>query len=366
MPKSAPLRDIAVTREEPATPRAGSATALPRAIATFRKKLVVAGDEGEDGGERLPVLHRAREGGGKLAKQQAGAGDVALVHLVAGREPARHDALQGNAAAAPKGCAESRPEDLRDPAKPPPHLGVVAAEAHHLAEPLVDGAVRPVPERPVLDHHHRHPAGDDAGHRPHRVVMVVGREVEAAPGRERLRLVEVSRPPLEHRRPRRRPPHRAAHPAPFDGRPGVKEQAVAHTGHRIARGEHVDENRVAAEHPIHRLPVRRLDPIAGGAGAGLESVREREGVRVRGGRRPLHFRHLDPGGAQVGRELLQTDVHDPDGPGQQILQAKPPVPPGSSPARPASPPSGSGAATPPGSESRPLDPRSRGSRSRSS
>ena len=209
--------------------------------------------------------------------------------------------------------------------KPRPHLGVVAAEAHHLAEPLVEGAVRPIPERPVLDHHHRHAAGDDAGHRTHRVVVVVGREIDAARRRERLGLVEVARPSFEHRRPGHRSAHRAAHPAPFDGWTGVQEQAVTHAGDDLFRGEHVDENGVAAEHPVHRLAVRGVDPLPGG-GSGLETIREREGLRARGGRRPFDLRHLHPGAAQVGRELLEPDVHDPDRPGQQLLHAPSPVP----------------------------------------
>ena len=86
---------MAVTREEPATPPGRVRDRLAERHRDVEEELVVPGDEGEDGGERLPILDRAREGGGELAKQEAGAGDVALVHLVARREPRATIPLRG-------------------------------------------------------------------------------------------------------------------------------------------------------------------------------------------------------------------------------------------------------------------------------
>ena len=91
----------------------------------------------------------------ELAQQQARAGDVALVHLVAHRQPARDQRLQGNAAHFAQRPSERRPQDLADPAQPVEHLGIVAAEPHDLAEPLIDRAIGAVAEGLVLDHQER-------------------------------------------------------------------------------------------------------------------------------------------------------------------------------------------------------------------
>ena len=88
MPKSVPLRLMAVTTDEPSMPRAGSVMRLAHRHGDVEEELVVPADEVEAAGERFGVLGRARQRRRKLAQQQARAGDVALMHLVAHGEPA--------------------------------------------------------------------------------------------------------------------------------------------------------------------------------------------------------------------------------------------------------------------------------------
>ena len=63
--------------------------------------------------------------------------------------------LQRYAADLPQRPPQGRPQHVAQPGEPRQHLGIVAAEAHHLAEALVDGAVGAVAERAVLDHQQR-------------------------------------------------------------------------------------------------------------------------------------------------------------------------------------------------------------------
>ena len=124
------------------------------------EELVVAADEGEDLGQLFAVVDHACQGRRDLPQEEAGAADIALVHLVAHREAAGDDPLEGEAAALPERRRQRGPEDLRHPAQAGQHLAVVTAEAHHLAEALVEGRVGAVTEGSILDHHHRHGTGD--------------------------------------------------------------------------------------------------------------------------------------------------------------------------------------------------------------
>ena len=134
--------------------RAGSVSALAHRHADIEEELVVAADEGERRGKLRAAGRGARQRRRELAQQQARAGDIALVHLVAHGEAARDQRLERDAAGLAQRAAERRAEHVPEPAQPVQHLGVVAAEPHHLAEALVDGAVGAVSERPVLHHHH--------------------------------------------------------------------------------------------------------------------------------------------------------------------------------------------------------------------
>src|SRR5687768_8511489 len=102
-------------------------------------------------------------------------------------------------------ATQDRSKFVSKPSKAAKHLGVVAAEAHHLAEAFVDGAEGAVAEFAVLDHEQRHAARGDAGHRPDRAEMMVRRELHATRSGERLGGGEVGRPAFEYDRTAHRP-----------------------------------------------------------------------------------------------------------------------------------------------------------------
>ena len=155
--------------------------------------------------------------------------------------------------------AQGRPEHVAQPGQARQHLGVVAAEAHHLAEALVDGAVGAVAERAVLHHQQRLADRGHARHRPDGAVMMVGLEAERAARRHSPRLLEVLRPALEHGDAAHRPAHRAAHALPFDRRPRMQDVLRAETGDRLPGRHDIDQHRIAGKHPPERLGIGSLD-----------------------------------------------------------------------------------------------------------
>jgi hypothetical protein len=198
-----------------------------------------------------------------LAQEEAGAADVALVHLVAHREAAGDNPLEGEAVALPERRRQRRPEGLRHPAQASQHLAVIAAEAHHLAEALVEGRVGAVAEGSILDHHHRHGTGDQPGHRADGVEVVIGPERQAPRGGEGSGLFEVRRPALEDGGAGNGAPQGTAHPVPANGRPGVQDRTVLETLDHLARRAHVDQHRLGTEDALQGLGVRPLDEIVG-------------------------------------------------------------------------------------------------------
>ena len=150
MPKSVPLRHIAVTTVEPAMPLRRIEHALAHRHRHVEEELVVAGDELECLCQR-GRFSSARKRGSQGPQKQRGASDVALVHLVAHGQAARDQRIERHAAGGAQRVAEQRAELVAQPGEARQHLGVVAAEAHHFAEALVEGAHRAVAERAVLD-----------------------------------------------------------------------------------------------------------------------------------------------------------------------------------------------------------------------
>ena len=180
MPKSVPLRLMAVTTEEAVDAARRVGDGLAHCHCHVEKELVVPADEIEAAGQRFGVLGRARQRRRQQAQQQARAGDVPLVHLIAHGEPAGDDGLERDAARFPDRATQRRAQHLAQPREAGQHLGVVAAEAHDLAEALVDRAVGAVAECAVLHDQHGLAQRGHAGHRPDRVVVVVGLEPECA------------------------------------------------------------------------------------------------------------------------------------------------------------------------------------------
>jgi hypothetical protein len=177
------------------------------------------------------------------------------MHLVAHREPARDQRLERDAARLTQRAAERRPEHLADPAQAVEHLGIVAAEPHHLAEALVDRAVGAIAERLVLDHHQRLAFRGEAGHRADRAKMVVGVEREGAGGGALAGSVEIAGPAFEHRDPHHGPAHRAAHPLPIDRRSGMQDHAVGEIRNRLGGRHDIDQHRLTGENAAQRFLI---------------------------------------------------------------------------------------------------------------
>jgi hypothetical protein len=133
-------------------------------------------------------------------QHERGAGDVALVHLVAHGEAARNQRIELDPAQPAQRISQRNREIVAQPGKARQHLGVVTAKAHHLAEAFVDGAERAIAVGAVLDHEERHAARGDSGHRADRAEVMVRGELDAARRRKRLGRAEVCGPALEHER----------------------------------------------------------------------------------------------------------------------------------------------------------------------
>ncbi len=231
------------------------------------------------------------------------------MHLVAHGEAARHQRRELQAARGAQRGAQQRPEVVAQPGEAREHLGVVGAEAHHLAQALVDHAVGPVAESAVLADQHRHRARRNAGHRPHRPVAVVGMEADGARGGQRRGRGEIRRPALEDEGARHCAAHRAAHAPPLDGRTGVQDHALLQLGHRLAGRQHANQHRIRGQHALQAFRVGPRDARLVAAQPGDELPGARAAGRVFPARRaPVDVRDRDAARRQVGREAAQADI----------------------------------------------------------
>ena len=225
--------------------------------------MVVAADEAQRLGHVLAVEtgvgpaadHRGRE----VAQQHQGAGAVAVVGLVAHLQHLGEDAGHVDGAGlgddGAGGGLQQRAEHVAHPAQPGEHLGAVGAVAQHLAEPLVEGAVRPPAGRAVLEDPHPHGRRDDAGHRADRAAVVARLEADrAARLEERDRVLGVVDQALEGGAAHQRAAQRAGRPVPPDRRAGVQELARLEA-EQLGRGCDVDEVGGDAEHRLDRPAV---------------------------------------------------------------------------------------------------------------
>ncbi len=199
----------------------------------------------------------------KLAQQQARAGDIALVHLVAHRQPARDQRLQGDAARFAQRPSERRPQDLADPTQPVEHLGIVAAEPHDLAEPLIDRAIGSISESLVLDHQERLTCGRQAGHRADRAMVMVGMKRECTGSGFCRGVVEILGPPLEHRDAHDGAAHGAAHPLPSDRRSGMQDHAIRELRNGLRCRNDIDQDRLAGDDAPQGFLIGLIDALQG-------------------------------------------------------------------------------------------------------
>ena len=171
---------------------------------------------------------------------------------------------------------QQRAEHVAHPAQPGQHLGAVRAVAQHLAQALVERAVRPLSTRAVLQHPHPHGRRDDSGHRADGAAVVARLEADAAARlEERDGVLGVVDESLQRGTAHERAAQRAGRPLPVDRRPGVQELTRLEAEHLGRRGD-VDEVGGDAEHRLDGARVG-LDP----AGVGGDARQVRLGARHR-------------------------------------------------------------------------------------
>src|SRR5438874_5903057 len=182
------------------------------------------------------------------------------MHLVAHRQAAGDERIEGDAAAGAQRSVQERRKLVAQPREPREHLGVVAAEAHHLAQAFVNGAERAVPLAAVLDDQQRLAARGDPGHRPHAAMVMVRREAHAAALGELLGLGELRCPALVDDRTAYRAAQRSAHARPRERRAGVQDEPLAlERWNELARAPYTDEPGIGGEDARERLLIGALD-----------------------------------------------------------------------------------------------------------
>ena len=150
---------------------------------------------------------------GDLPQEQGRAGLVPVVALVAHLEGLGDHDLQVDLAVEFQGLLQHGIIHLPHPVQAVKHLLVAGAEAEHLAQALVHGAVGVNAEGLVHHVPHGHGVGDDAGHRAHRVVVMAGGEGDLPAGGQLLRLLQILGQALVDQAAHHSAPDRAAHVA---------------------------------------------------------------------------------------------------------------------------------------------------------
>ena len=172
MPKSVPLRAIATTIVEPSMSARGVERQLAGGHREVEEEVVVAADEPQALRHVVGGVAGGHHRRGQVAQQHQRAGAVAVVRLVAHLQHLGEDPGDVDRPGRPHRVAEQRAEDRRHPPQPVEHLGPVGAVPQHLAEPLVERAVRAPSRRRVLEHEHPHRRRHHAGHRADRAAVV--------------------------------------------------------------------------------------------------------------------------------------------------------------------------------------------------
>ena len=139
------------------------------------------------------------------------------------------------------------------------HGGVVGAHPEDLALPHVDRRVGLAAGRPVADDPDGQRGRDDAGHRPHRAMVVTGVEGEPPRLGEPHRVLRRPRPPLEQAGADHGATHRPAHAVPADRRAGVEHDTIAQARHDLTRRRQPDEDGLSRLDAPQRLAVRVAD-----------------------------------------------------------------------------------------------------------
>ena len=315
IPKSVPLRLMAVTMEDPATPRAGSMIALPMTMARLRKNWSLPPMKARMlASLSRPSTARARAGAISRRKRPV---QPTLRWCISSpiERPRATIPLRARPPLCLSAAASAGPRISAIQRRRASTSVVVAAEAHHFAEALVEGRVGAVAEGSILDHHHRHGTGDQPGHRADGVEVVIGPERQGSRGGKGGGLFEVRCPALEDGGAGDGAAQGAAHPVPADGRPGVQHHAVLEAPDRLARWAHVDQHRLGTEDALQGLGVRPLDEI--------EGVQRRQQAAqtlvATGRRRPVHLDHRHALRREILGESLKPDVDHRERRAQQFV-----------------------------------------------
>ena len=140
--------------------------------------MVVAGDERQRrrgvGARHIGFDQRRSD----ALDEERRCGGVAVVDFVAHVERLRHQRFEFDRAAAHQRGRQRWRDNVGHRAQARDDLGPVRAEAQHLAQAFVEVAVRAPTGGAVLDHEQRHRRADDAGHRPHRRLVVARFEID--------------------------------------------------------------------------------------------------------------------------------------------------------------------------------------------
>ena len=184
---------------------------------------------------------------------------------------------------------QQRAEHLLQPAQPGDHLRRVRAVAEHLAEPLIQRAVRAAAVRGVLKHRDRHRRAHHSGHRAHRAARMARRQRHAAAGRDPAGLFHVAGQSLVHHGPGQRPAQRPRRVGPADRRARV-QQLARRQAQGLAGRDNVHPVRAGGGHPADGLSSGGAGPVIGrdGGQAGFGPGYRRGPLHLarRGGLRP--------------------------------------------------------------------------------
>ncbi len=213
-----------------------------------------------------------------------------------------------------EGLSQGWPERIGHPAQALQHVRAIRPEAQHLAQPLVERCEGPVSSAGVLDHEDVHRGREDASHRPHRTVMMTGRERDDAAAGQRARLFGRGGPAFVQDRADDRAADRPAHPRPLDGWSGMEDGARTEARHDVDSRPDVHEEGAGVEHHLDRPLVGRGHPRADRVvPIVLQSSQEQAKAAIAISRRPpVEF---DDGGAvRAGpsSELGDADVQGMD------------------------------------------------------
>ncbi len=187
------------------------------------------------------------------------AGLVAVVSLVAHVQGFSQQGADVNPPAGLDGVGQDGGHDVLHPAQFRQHLFAVRAVAQHFAIPFVQAREAAIPMSFVLDDVDRHGRRDQAGHRPHRPVVVAGLQIDLSRFHQRTRFSFVSGLSVEDQRAGDGTAHRSRCPLPGDGRAGVQQEIVPHSGNHVPRLAQPHQHRVGFHHTFYGLGVCFFD-----------------------------------------------------------------------------------------------------------